>query len=159
MRAAPVCHNVHLQRTGRRAGRRGTAPASTPRNTAHPVEAHPDVGRLWREELLARLGRHARVEGLQDGDAKGRRALACHGSNVGGKVVLFERPGRSGVDGPRREPARLAVVPVVCEEHLWANQEDAPVEAEDTAIVPHPAVQDRHANVAHDAVCSGCASV
>ena len=49
---------------------------------------------------------------------------------------------------PGRKPARFSVVSVVGEAELGANKENLAVQHKDSAIIPHPSVNDGHADVA-----------
>ena len=53
---------------------------------------------------------------------------------------------------PGGEPTRLAIIAIVSQAELWPDQDDLTIQTEDAAVVAHPSMKHRHANVAEDAV-------
>lgn len=53
---------------------------------------------------------------------------------------------------PPRKPAGLTVVAVVGEEELGADEENAAIQAENTAVVPHALEHDGHSEIAQEVI-------
>jgi hypothetical protein len=80
----------------------------------HPVEGQRDVGRVGREQLLARLAGQHGVPERQGRVPKGRRLLARDARDAVRQLEVHHLAQML----PRGKPARLAVVPVVGQAQL-----------------------------------------
>jgi len=71
--------------------------------------------------------------------------LVCDGLHNAGQVMVLPLARLH----PRREVAQLAIVPVVREPHLWADEQYLAIVHDHAAVVYHVLVHHRPAHLAH----------
>mmetsp|Transcript_13860 Transcript_13860/g.28526 ORF Transcript_13860/g.28526 Transcript_13860/m.28526 type:complete len:502 (+) Transcript_13860:1428-2933(+) len=117
------------------------------------AEGEGDVRRLGRPEFFAGFAAEGGgVGALEVVEAEGGAALV-----VFGKKRLPRQQNGLHPTALRRRPVSgeippLPVIPIVRQRALGPHQQHPPILANDPAIVPHPPVQHRHAEIAHQIV-------
>jgi len=112
------------------------------------VEAHVGMGGVGHKHLLACLGAETGVGGANDAVSKWDVGLALEDLQHLRQMILLPL-GRSH---PRGEETHFAVVAVIGQEHLGADEHNLSVQADDSAVVVDISVLDRKANVKQDVV-------
>ena len=107
-----------------------------------------NVRRVWGKQLFAGLTAETPVHELQSGITERHVCLLRHVGDERRKLKFFHFLRVL----PRCEPARFPVVAIIRQTQFRSDEKDLAVQDKYPAVVPHPTVNYRHADITQDVV-------